>query len=100
MFSVTAQLNPVHPAPRLQEDLERVRIPSFGWVVNQRLLAPGTQAPILSARAPIEDRYIEEVKTLTGEALQVPWQPQAPVGAKRLLGMSVSNAPESIEVNN
>ena len=94
------EATPVHEAARLQEDLERARITPFGWIVNQSLLATGTEAPVLSSRAQIENRYIEEVKTLTGKAFLVPWQPEAPVGAKALLGMCVSNTPESIEVNN
>ena len=78
------EATPVHEAARLQEDLERARITPYGWVVNQSLLATGTEDPILSSRAQIESRYIEEVKTLTGKAFLVPWQPEAPVGAKAL----------------
>ena len=94
------EATPVHEAARLQEDLKRARITPFGWVVNQSLLATGTEDPILSSRAQIENRYIEEVKTLTGKAFLVPWQSEAPVGAKALLEMCASNTPESIEVNN
>ena len=93
------EATPVHEAARLQEDLKRARITPFGWVVNQSLLATGTEDPILSSRAQIENRYIEEVKTLTGKAFLVPWQSEAPVGAEALLEMCASNTPESIEVN-
>ncbi len=93
------EATPVHEAARLQEDLKRARITPFGWVVNQSLLATGTEDPILCSRARIENRYIEEVKTLTSKAFLVAWQPEAPVGAKALLEMCASNTPESIEVN-
>ncbi len=94
------EATPVHEAARLQEDLERARIVPFGWVINQSLLATGTEDPVLSSRAQLENLYIEEVETLTRNAFLVPWQAEAPTGTKALLGMCASNTPESIEVIN
>ena len=94
------EATPVHEAARLQDDLERASITPFGWVVNQSLLATGTEDPVLSSRAQIESRYIEEVSTLTRNAFLVPWQAEAPTGTRALLAMCALNRPESIEVIN
>jgi arsenite-transporting ATPase len=81
------EATPVHEAARLQEDLERAQIVPYGWIVNQSLLAAGTDDPVLSARAQLERRYIDEVKTFTPRAFLVPWHLEAPVGAHALRKM-------------
>ena len=92
------EATPVHEAARLQEDLERARITPYGWVVNQSLMATDTQDPILSARAALEARYVDEVHSFTRRAFLIPWLPEAPVGTERLSRMSDSNIPERVEV--
>lgn len=92
------EATPVHEAARLQKDLERARITPFGWVINQSLMATGTHDPILSARAVLEPRYIDEVQTLTQRSFLIPWLPEAPVGSERLLHMCDMAAPAGVEV--
>ena len=52
-----------------------------------------------SSRAQIENRYIEEVKALTGKAFRFAASGSSDRN-QGLLGMCASNTPESIEVNN
>ncbi len=92
------EATPVHEAARLQEDLERARITPFGWIVNQSLMATNTRDPILSARAELEPRYVDEVRTLAQRTFLIPWLPEAPVGPDRLLRMCESALPEGVEV--
>ena len=92
------EATPVHEAARLQEDLERARITPYAWVVNQSLMATDTRDPVLSARADLEPRYVDEVQTLTRRSVLIPWLPEAPVGTERLLRMCDSTIPEDVEV--
>jgi arsenite/tail-anchored protein-transporting ATPase len=92
------EATPVHEAARLQEDLERARITPYAWVVNQSLMATDTRDPVLSARADLEPRYVNEVQTLTRRAFLIPWLPEAPVGTERLLRMCDTTALEQAEV--
>ncbi len=78
------EATPVHEATRLQNDLLRAGITPFGWVVNQSFAATNTRDPILSKRAGIEMRYIDEVEKLAKKVCLLPWQPDAPVGVERL----------------
>ena len=93
------EATPVHEAARLQEDLERARITPYGWVINQSLMATDTRDPVLSARAELEPRYVEEVQTLTRRAFLIPWLREAPVGTERLLHMCDSTVMEGVEVS-
>jgi arsenite/tail-anchored protein-transporting ATPase len=92
------EATPVHEAARLQDDLERARITPYAWVVNQSLMATDTRDPVLSARAELEPRYVDEVQTLTRRSFLIPWLPEAPVGTERLLRMCDSTALEQAEV--
>lgn len=56
-----AEATPVHEAERLQEDLARAGITPFAWVINQSLLASGTQDPLLIERGRYEVPFIERV---------------------------------------
>ena len=70
-----AEATPVHEAAQLQRDLSRAEIRPFAWVINQSFLATGTQDPILSRRAQIEARYIEEVQHKHSDrVVLVPWR--------------------------
>ena len=73
----------VHETARLQSDLARAGTTPYGWIVNQSFAATDTRDPILSKRAGIEVRYINEVKKLSKRLYLLPWQPDAPVGVKR-----------------
>ena len=79
------EATPVHEAARLQEDLARAGITPYAWVVNQSFAATNTNDPVLSARADAELQYINEVKSLSRRVFLLAWQPEAPVGADRLM---------------
>ena len=79
------EATPVHEAARLQDDLARAGITPYAWVVNQSFAATKTKDPVLSARAGTELQYIYEVKSLSRKAFLLAWQPEAPVGADRLM---------------
>lgn len=84
LIVVLPEATPVHEAARLQSDLARAGIAPYGWIVNQSFAATNTRDPILSRRAGIEVRYINEVKKLSKRVYLLPWQPDAPVGVERL----------------
>lgn len=92
-----AEATPVHEAARLQDDLERAGIASYGWIINQSLLPSRTEDPVLSSRAQLESRHIDEVKTFTRRTFLVPWQVEAPVGTQALLKICEPD-PEFVEV--
>jgi arsenite/tail-anchored protein-transporting ATPase len=79
MLIVTlAESTPVHEAERLQQDLARAGITPYGWVVNASLAAAGTTHPVLQARARLEARPLERVRTeLAARAWLIPWTTQA-----------------------
>lgn len=69
-----AEATPVHEAAQLQQDLERAGIHPFGWIINQSFLAAGTRDPVLAARALLEARYVEEVRTqYASRVALIPW---------------------------
>jgi arsenite-transporting ATPase len=84
LIVVLPEATPVHEAARLQSDLARAGITPYGWIVNQSFAATNTGDPILSKRAGIEVRYINEVKKLSNRVFLLPWQSDAPVGAEHL----------------
>ena len=86
------EATPVHEATRLQNDLGRAGITPFGWIVNQSFAATNTRDPVLSKRAQVEMRYINEVKTLARNVYLLPWQPDAPVGLERLQELAGAGA--------
>ncbi|MEK8052843.1 arsenical pump-driving ATPase [Ideonella sp. DXS22W] len=80
-----AEATPVHEAERLQADLRRARIEPYAWVINQSLLASGTQDPVLLQRARCEAPYIRQVQqTLSTRCALLPWQLSAPIGVEAL----------------
>ena len=84
LLVVLPEATPVHEAARLQSDLARAGISPYGWIVNQSFAATNTRDPILSKRAVLEMRYINEVKELSKRVYLLPWQPDAPVGVEHL----------------
>jgi arsenite-transporting ATPase len=80
-----AEATPVHEAERLQADLRRAGIESFGWVINQSLLASGTQHPLLRQRGAREVPFICRVADqLSRRCALIPWLPVPPVGENGL----------------
>ncbi|MEI6415812.1 MAG: ArsA-related P-loop ATPase, partial [Pseudomonadota bacterium] len=55
------EATPVHEAERLQQDLARAGIKPYAWVINQSLLASGTQDPLLWERGTYEVSFIDRV---------------------------------------
>lgn len=79
------EATPVHEAERLQADLRRAQIEPFAWVVNQSLLASGTQDPVLALRGHYEAPFIERVAhSCAKRAALLRWQASAPIGALAL----------------
>ncbi|HYF92401.1 MAG TPA: arsenical pump-driving ATPase [Symbiobacteriaceae bacterium] len=82
------EATPVFEADRLQADLRRAGIEPFGWVINQSLLASGTNDPLLAERARHEQPLIEKVRDqLAAGCALVPWLPDEPIGSDRLQQM-------------
>jgi arsenite-transporting ATPase len=80
-----AEATPVHEAARLQADLARAGITPMAWVINQSLLASGTQEPSLLERGEYEVPYIREVaETLAKRCALIPWVPVVPTGVEGL----------------
>ncbi|MFW9595594.1 MAG: arsenical pump-driving ATPase [Macromonas sp.] len=86
VFIVTLpEATPVHEAERLSQDLARAGIQPHAWVINQSLLASGTQHPVLCQRGSYEVPFIRRVADeLATRCALVPWQAQAPVGVAGL----------------
>ena len=93
LIVVLPEATPVHEAARLQSDLARAGITPYGWIVNQSFAATDTKDPILSKRAGIEVRYINEVKKLSKRVYLLPWQPDAPVGVELLQELVEAGSP-------
>lgn len=74
---------PVHEAERLQDDLVRAGIVPYAWVINQSILASGTQDPQLLERGSHEAAHIELVRRdLAFRTLLIPWMAQLPLGKR------------------
>ncbi len=80
------ETTPVLEAAALQEDLRRAGINPWGWVINSSLLAARPEAPFLVARAKEEMPRIKKVQSeYCREVAMVPWLPEEPKGAEKLL---------------
>ena len=68
------EATPVHEAERLQGDLARAGITPYAWVINQSLLASGTQHPLLAERGACEIPFIRRVADeLAQRCALIPW---------------------------
>jgi len=89
-----AEATPVHEAERLQNDLARAGIVPYAWVINQSLLASGTEDPLLRQRGDYEIPFIRRVADdLSQRCVLIPWLAVAPVGEKglnQLLNQSIA----------
>jgi arsenite-transporting ATPase len=80
------EATPVHEAAALQADLRRAKIEPFAWVINQSFADTQTTDPLLHARGAAEAPFIREVaEELSLRTAIVPWVPEEPVGADKLL---------------
>jgi arsenite-transporting ATPase len=71
------EATPVHEAAALQKDLRRADIEPFAWVVNQCFTLIQVSDPILLGRQAQENRYIDEVRSLSERVSLVPWTSSA-----------------------
>jgi arsenite-transporting ATPase len=79
------EATPVHEAERLQNDLARANIQPFAWVINQSLLASGTQNALLAQRGQAEIPFIRRVVDgHSSRCALIPWLTEPPIGAKGL----------------
>lgn len=80
------EATPVHEAAALQADLRRAKIEPFAWVINQSFADVQTTDALLRARGAAEAPFIREVaEELSLRTAIVPWVPDEPVGADKLL---------------
>ncbi|MFN7922071.1 MAG: arsenical pump-driving ATPase [Bryobacteraceae bacterium] len=82
------EATPVHEAARLQSDMERAGILSFGWVLNQSFLAARTTDPVLCERAHREEPFLREASNLAERFAVIPWTPEPPVGPEKLRALA------------
>ena len=79
------EATPVHEATRLQNDLERAEIATFGWVVNQSFQPLRVTDSGLKQQQQNERTYVREVNELSSKRMVVlPWQRQPPTGLDNL----------------
>lgn len=80
------EATPVHEGAQLQADLRRAGIEPFAWVLNQSFAGDEVCDPMLRDRGELEAPYLAEVRDRLAERVAwVPWYPDAPIGAERLL---------------
>ncbi|MFM0415314.1 arsenical pump-driving ATPase [Paraburkholderia aromaticivorans] len=80
-----AEATPVHEAERLQADLRRAQIEPYAWVIDQSLLASGTDDPALAERGRYEMPFIVRVMEQDSKRVALlPWQARPPVGLRGL----------------
>ncbi|MGE5386656.1 MAG: arsenical pump-driving ATPase [Betaproteobacteria bacterium] len=79
------EATPVHEAERLQHDLARAGIRPFAWVINQSMLASGTEDARLCQRGDYEIPYIRRVADeLSERCALIPWMATPLVGEQGL----------------
>ena len=80
------EATPVHEAAQLQDELRRAGIEPFAWVINQSFAGGGITDAVLRERGASEAPYLAEVREQRAARLAwIPWYPDPPVGAARLL---------------
>lgn len=69
-----AETTPVQEAKELQNDLARVGIEPYGWVINGSFVATDTTDPLLACRAVNEMKLASYVQTAAAMRIYlVPW---------------------------
>ncbi|RFC43357.1 MAG: arsenite-transporting ATPase [Verrucomicrobia bacterium] len=80
---------PVLQAAALQNDLRRAKIEPYAWIINQSVLAAGTQDPLLVARLEGEIQQVNKVQQgLSGKFYIVPFLTSPPIGVRALRQLS------------
>jgi arsenite-transporting ATPase len=79
------ETTPVSEAARLQEDLRRAGITPWAWIINNSLLATGSEDPLLRERMRAEAEQVARVvRDHARRVALVPWMAQEPTGLERL----------------
>ncbi len=92
------EATPVHEAAGLQDDLRRAGIEPFAWVINQSFAGDDITDPVLRERGEREQPYLREVREAHATRVAwVPWYPDAPVGATRLLEIARGSGARRID---
>ncbi len=80
-FVTLPEVTPVSQAAALQEDLRRAGVEPYAWVLNKRVLAAGTHAPLLAVRLAGERKQIERMSDgLAKRLFTLPWLTVPPIG--------------------
>lgn len=83
IIATLPEATPVYEALRLEEDLNRAKIPAKWWVINSSLYHTGTTNKLLSAKASNEIEWINKVDAHTnGNFAIISWSPDEIKGEK------------------
>lgn len=82
------EATPVLQAAALQADLRRAQIEPYAWIMNQSILAAGTQDPLLVARIEEEVQQMKKIQKLTQKVFVIPFSVAPPIGLKALQQLS------------
>ncbi|WP_375765240.1 arsenical pump-driving ATPase [Archangium gephyra] len=89
------ETTPVSEAAHLQEDLRRAGIEPWAWLINNSLLATGSQDPLLRERMRAEaEQVVRVVREYGQRVVLVPWMSEEPTGLERLHALASSGAPD------
>lgn len=79
------ETTPISEAAHLQEDLRRAGIEPWAWIINNSLLATGSQDALLRERMRAEAGQVARVvRDHARRVALVPWMAQEPTGLERL----------------
>lgn len=82
------EATPVLQAAALQADLRRAQIEPYAWIMNQSILAAGTQDPLLVARIEEEVQQMKKIQGLAQKVFVIPFSVVPPIGLKALQQLS------------
>jgi len=85
------EATPVIQAAALQADLRRAEIEPYAWIMNQSILAAGTQDPLLVARIEEEVQQMKKSQGLAQKVFVLPFSVLPPIGLRAL--EQLSNTP-------
>ncbi|WP_404372884.1 arsenical pump-driving ATPase [Corallococcus coralloides] len=87
------ETTPVSEAAHLQEDLRRAGIEPWAWIINNSLLATGSQDALLRERMRAEAEQVARVvRDHARRVALVPWMAREPVGLERLHALTAHQA--------
>ncbi len=88
------ETTPVSEAAHLQEDLRRAGIEPWAWLINNSLLATGSEDPLLRERMRAEvEQVVRVARDQARRVVLVPWMAEEPTGLERLHALVDHGAP-------